>query len=659
MNKHWALAALLLARPAAAGPTDFSPLYRDARGMLDALVRLDTTNPPGNEILAARYLKDRLDPAGIASEIYTSTGTRSSLIARLKGSGSKKPLLLMCHTDVVPANKSDWGTDPFVPTEKDGYLYGRGTIDVKSMCASEAAILLWIARRHIPLSRDVVFFAEADEESGGDDRHIDWLMKNHADVLDAEFGINEGGNPVLEGGRMSEIRVQAAEKEYVDVTIKAEGSAGHASIPRPDNAVARTARAAAKLSDFHPPAELNGVVRGFLEAKSKTATGELQAAIKDVLAASPGPALDAAADRLAAADPQIGAMLRDTLVPTILRGGYKGNVIPASAEAVFNARLLPGRKPEEFAATLRSLVAADSVTLSYETSGPVAGPSFLDTELFRAIISASKEQQPQAPVVPYMSPWSTDSQELRTRGIDMYGLWPPLTAEDEKGIHGKDERLNLKGFDDYTRLLLSIVLKTAGESGQKPPRLPAGYLKVPFAHQETDYTCGPAALLSVLRYWGKAPASEKNLYDPLHTTEKYGTQPAFMAETAAAFGLNASTKTAVELPALRAALKRGETVVLMVQAWRDGAEKALRWAEDDEDGHYVVLVGMDDDYAYFMDPWLGAYDYLSLADLKERWHDVDLRVPGLRYDRLALFMRAADASAVQPVLTNPVLMPMR
>ena len=207
-----ALLVLLAVPVRAASRKGDAEMVSDARDLLKGLIRLNTSNPPGNEIFAANYLKERLDRGGIQSHVYTSTGTRSSLIARLKGSGAKKPLLLMCHTDVVPADAKDWETDPFEPIEKDGNLIGRGTADIKSMCAAEAAVLLRLKQDGVRLARDVIFFAEADEESGGSDRHIDWLLREHGEELDAELGLNEGGNTVFENGLITEIRLQASGK---------------------------------------------------------------------------------------------------------------------------------------------------------------------------------------------------------------------------------------------------------------------------------------------------------------------------------------------------------------------------------------------------------------------------------------------------------------
>jgi acetylornithine deacetylase/succinyl-diaminopimelate desuccinylase-like protein/predicted double-glycine peptidase len=648
----------LAAAPAYAGAKSDAVLLSDARSFLAALVRLDTSNPPGNEIIAAAYLKKQLDAGGIESTIYTSTGTRSSLIARLKGSGAKRPFLLMCHTDVVPADPKDWDTPPFEPTVKNGYLIGRGTADIKSMCAAEAAILLKLKRDRVKLDRDVIFFAEADEESGAADRHIDWLVKEHGAELDAEFGVNEGGDIVLDADhKITELRVQAAEKEYVDVYLDARGSEGHASIPLPDNAVARVAEAAGRLAVWRAHAALNPVARGFLSAQERDAKAPepLRAALRALLAAAPGPALDAAAERVAALDPELGAMTRDTLSPTMLSAGYKSNVIPATASAVFNARLLPGRKPADFVAELQDEVRGTSVTFRLEADGPPVPAMPIDTDLFRAIAAAAAAEAPKARVVPFMSAWSTDAQLLRARGTIIYGFDPPLTADDEKGIHGKNERLNLAGFDSYTRMLLSVVLKTAGAGPLPPPRLPSLALPLPLVRQETGYSCGAAAMLSVLKYWRVYDGLEKGLYGVLETTPADGTEPAKLAEGARSFGLKAEWRQDLGFADLRAALQRGDTPILDIQAWPDPGTEKASWRDDWDDGHYAVLLGMDADYAYFMDPSSdGKYAYIALPELSDRWHDEETRHgPHWRFQHLAVFIHGGRAPA--PAVKLPPL----
>lgn len=450
--------SLVLLTPASAADT--VRLRREAREHLAALIAFDTSNPPGNEVVAARYLKEVLARDGIDSKILTSSGTRASLVARLTGTGAKKPLILMCHTDVVPADASQWSTPPFQAVEKDGYLYGRGAADVKSMCAVHAAVLAHLKRAGVRLARDLIFFAEADEESGGSDRHIDWLMRAHPEEFDAEFAINEGGRTVMEeGGKVTEIRVQAAEKTYLDLTLVAKGPSGHASVPKAGNAVAALARAVTRIAEHRFPASVNPVARGFLEHRLALEDGETKELLRKVLKAEPGPELDALAERLAEHEPEYAAMLRDTFAPTILKAGYKSNVIPEEARAVGNARLMPGRAVKDFLADLERIVDDPRVAFEYAVdSGPPVGPMPVDSAMFPAVRAAAAEVFPEAAVVPFLAVWSTDSLALRQRGVLVYGIDPPVTDDDDSRVHGVDERLHVESFERYTEMMLKLVV---------------------------------------------------------------------------------------------------------------------------------------------------------------------------------------------------------
>jgi acetylornithine deacetylase/succinyl-diaminopimelate desuccinylase-like protein len=450
---------MVLAGPAFAADRD-ADLRRETLVHTKALIALDTSNPPGNEIIAARYIEAALKKDGIASELYTSTGTRTSLVARLKGDGTKRPLLIMCHIDVVPAESKDWTTPPFSPIEKDGYLYGRGSADIKSLCAAGMAVLAYLKRTSAPLARDVIFFAEADEESGASVRHIDALLRDKPELVAAEYGINEGGNSVWKDGKVVEVRVEAAEKEYMDFMMTAKGKAGHSSMPTDDNALARLALAITRLSAHRFPVVLNPVSRGFLREQAKTSEPGLAAAIRAVLEAPEGPSRDDMGLALARLDPELGAMLRDTVTPTMLKAGYKSNVIPGEATATFNARLLPGRKAADMIAEIRRLAGDPTIEFAFEppTRAPV-GAMPIDTPLFRAAVESARGVR----VLPYMAAWTTDSQDLRARGTIMYGIDPPLTREDVERVHGDNERVPLAALDWYAGYLRDIVVKTAGK----------------------------------------------------------------------------------------------------------------------------------------------------------------------------------------------------
>ncbi|MBI2362344.1 MAG: M20/M25/M40 family metallo-hydrolase [Elusimicrobia bacterium] len=457
-----ALLTLACALPARA-EDGAARMRAETRKLLADLVAFDTSNPPGGELPAALYLKDRLAAGGAAAAVYASTGARASLIARVKGSGRKRPLLLMCHTDVVPADAKGWTTPPFVPTEKEGYLYGRGTEDIKSMCAAQAAVRLRLARERTRLERDVVCFAEADEETGAAVRHIDWLVKNHGAELDAEYAVNEGGNTLWEGGRPSELLIQAAEKEYIDVHLTARGSAGHASVPRTDNAVLALAEGLRRLGALRWPAELNAVVRASFEYKAASAEEPLKAALGQVLSARPGPALDEAAARLSSVSPELGAMLSDTLTPTVVSGGYKSNVIPAEAKATLNGRMLPGHGADAFIGRIRTVLAGLPIAVDYEFSGRAAVPPMpVDNEFVAAARRQAERLSPGIRVSPFMAVATTDAQDLRARGTLVYGIEPPFPPGDRARMHGDDERILLAALDWHVEHLWALVEDVAG-----------------------------------------------------------------------------------------------------------------------------------------------------------------------------------------------------
>lgn len=442
------------------GEPNWDAAYAELKEHLKALVRLDTSNPPGNELPAARYLEETLAQDGIPSEIFVSTGTRASLVARLKGNGAKRALILTCHTDVVPVDRSRWTVDPFAAVERDGYIFGRGAADIKGLCAAELMVLKLLKRAGTPLERDVVFFAQADEEVGGSERHLTWLVREHGDALDAEFGINEGGHTLWRDGRLAAIHLQAAEKQYLDVTLIARGSSGHSSVPRADNPVHAIGRALAKLSAWEPTLERHPVALRFLQATAPP--GGERARLVGRLS---GRGWEKAARALEKLDPEAGALFHDTVAATVVHGGFKANVVPGEARATVNCRLMPGRDPRAFVRDLAAVIREPSIELQFDADALPPIPSMpLDTPLYAAIRESLKELAPGATMAPFMSAWSTDAQSLRARGTIVYGLDPPMTPEDADRAHGDDERIGIAAMNAYLRLLHSVTLNLAAVS---------------------------------------------------------------------------------------------------------------------------------------------------------------------------------------------------
>ena len=434
-------------------------LAADAHDILVELLKIDTTSPPGHETEAAKALGARLEKEGIAYEIFESTPGRGSLIARLKGDGTKRPLLLMAHLDVVGTEPAKWTVPPFAAVEKDGYLYGRGSIDDKGMAAASAAVLIAVKRSGLKLKRDLILLNEADEESGGR-QGMRRLVREHFDKLDAEFALNEGGSTELKAGSVVRVSVQAAEKRYHDVRLVARGTAGHASIPLRDNAVFTLSRALGRVAAWEPEVRLNPVTRAFFEGVAPMRSPRFQAAVQDLLHGTTGQ-VRAAARAIADEHPANQALLMDTAVPTILGGGIRANVIPSEAWVNLNCRLLPDRDTDAFLADLKRVVddpAVDVVVQDRPEGGP-QGYMPVDSELFKALGGVARRLWPGALVVPYMSTGATDSEYLRERGVKAYGIGLPMDAQDEMRMHGNDERVTLDGLGQGTRFLYEVVLE--------------------------------------------------------------------------------------------------------------------------------------------------------------------------------------------------------
>jgi acetylornithine deacetylase/succinyl-diaminopimelate desuccinylase-like protein len=455
---------LLLAGSLCGGPasTDNIPLPERARQYLVDLVKQDTTNPPGHETRVADYLKQVADVNGIPCELLGADKRRLNFVARLKGSGRYRPLLLMAHSDVVPADRAKWSADPFGGEIRNGAVYGRGTVDDKSLLAAELAVMVELKRRNIPLSRDVILLSEADEEAAS--TGIQWLLKDAPSKIDAEFALNEGGVAIetQDGPRI--FQVQTAEKIPTRVTLIANGTAGHGSLPRSDNPIVRLARAIVRLTDAEQPVRLNPTTRRYLRELAQTAD---HAWLQPLLPKLDNPATaGAAANQIRARSPEIEAMLRTTVSPTMLRAGVKINVIPNSAEAYIDVRRLPNETREEVLTRFRQIVNDGSVevVLAPGPNSSSAEPSPLSTALYRAIERVILRIHPEDLVLPYMSRGATDGAYLRMHGVAVYGV-PIFVREGSDALaHGNDEHISLKNLEDGVELLWQIVMEVAGSS---------------------------------------------------------------------------------------------------------------------------------------------------------------------------------------------------
>lgn len=456
-----AVCMLIAVSALAAAEPDWTKAKREALEVLVDLVKLDTSQPAGNEILAARYLKSRLDAEGIPSTIYESEPGRASIVARVRGSGAKRPLLLLGHLDVVAVERDEWSFDPFAGEVKDGILYARGASDDKGVVTGSFQVLLELHRLKIPLDREVIFLGVADEEDGGV-LGITYLLEEHRAAIDAEFAINEAGKGVFDRDlNYTRFEIQTAEKTPRRIDLKAAGTSGHGSIPLRDNPIGTLARAVGRLFDHEMPPRLNETTREYFRRLAEMSDPDRAAVFRAIL--SENPTVEDY-DRLRELSPVYHSMLRTSIVPTILQGGYLKNVIPSEASATVDIRALPDEDPERLFSLLKRVMNEPAVDLvPHPQTRPSHSPSTLSGVVFRAFETALGRLYPGVPVLPAMSTGATDSAQLRAAGIASYGFGPARPEWDlASGIHGKDEYLYVEPFQDYVEILWNVVVEIAG-----------------------------------------------------------------------------------------------------------------------------------------------------------------------------------------------------
>jgi acetylornithine deacetylase/succinyl-diaminopimelate desuccinylase-like protein len=433
------------------------------RQYLADLIRLDTSNPPGNESKVASYLKQVADTNGIPAELLGDDPKRLNLVARLKGNGKNKPLLLMAHSDVVPAERKQWTVDPFKGEFHDEYLYGRGALDTKSLLAAELAVMVEIKRRNIKLSRDIILLSEADEEAGS--TGIQWLIQHAAPKIDAEFAFNEGGSVWESKNGTRVFLVQTVEKIPTRVVLTAKGPTGHGSLPRSDNAVLRLSRALVKLADADQPVRLTGTTRRYLRELAAFPEYDWLTPLLPRLENTA--TIQAAAGQIRTRDPELDAALRTTVTPTMLNAGIKINMIPSTAEAQVDVRRLPNETTDEVLARFRQIVSdpAVEITLAPGAQLPVTESSPRTSAAYHSLERAIGRVYPrQSAVVAFMSRGATDGSFLRSHGVAVYGVPVFLRENGESREHGNDERISTQNIESGSELLWQMVLETAGDN---------------------------------------------------------------------------------------------------------------------------------------------------------------------------------------------------
>jgi acetylornithine deacetylase/succinyl-diaminopimelate desuccinylase-like protein len=406
------------------------------------LIRIDTSNPPGNETKAAEYLKKVFDREGIPSQIYALDPARGNVFARLKGNGSKKPLLVMGHLDVVGVQKEKWTVDPFAALRKDGYIYGRGSIDDKDKVTSSLMTILLLKRLKVPLDRDVLFLGEAGEE-GSSQAGIGFMVNQHWDEIACEYAITEGGSMTARDGRVRTVEIATTEKVPRGVRLVAHGQAGHGSRPRLDNPVVHLAQAVARVAANQPPMRLNDTTRTYFERLATISTPEEADRYNHLSDPARRPAIEA---YFAEHELTHYSILRTSVVPTIIQGGFRSNVIPSEAEATLDIRALPDEDMPKFYAWLKQLIndpAVEIVTSNRQGREPGL-PSRIDNELFHSFETTQREMFSEAITLPAMLTGATDNAQLRAKGVQAYGFGPIIDEKEAGGgggAHGDDEHL--------------------------------------------------------------------------------------------------------------------------------------------------------------------------------------------------------------------------
>jgi len=428
---------------------DLTPDRQLARDVLAELIGINTTHEHGNTTPAAAAMARRLlaagYPAGDVVVLGPATGNHN-LVARLRGTGARRPILLLAHLDVVEARREDWSVDPFTLTEQGGFFYGRGTLDIKDMAALFVATLIRLKREGVVPDRDIILALTAGEESGGDYNGVQWLLENHHDLIDAVYCINgDSGDPLMRAGRPFARGVQASEKVYLSLALTAHNPGGHSSLPPATgpNAIYDLAAALTRVAGYTFPVRLNDITRAYFTRVAATLPPAVATDVRGLLRTPPDAA---AAARLSAASPFFNAQLRTTCVATRVEAGHADNALPQTARAIVNCRLLPDEHPADVVAAIRRLVANDSIAVTVKDSAVPSPPSPLVPEVLGALERVTAAMWPGVPVVPNMETGATDGLFLRNAGMPVYGVSGVFLDADDIRAHGRDERIGVREY---------------------------------------------------------------------------------------------------------------------------------------------------------------------------------------------------------------------
>jgi acetylornithine deacetylase/succinyl-diaminopimelate desuccinylase-like protein len=445
--------------PASRTAVDWTSLRPEILDRYRALVQIDTT--AGRETLAVDYLKKVLEGEGIPTKILALDARRANLVARIKGNGSKRPLLILAHTDVVGVQREKWPVDPFGAVMKDGYIWGRGSKDDKPVLAANLITMLMLKRLGITLDRDVIFLAESGEEADLTGVGINYVVREHFADINAEFAMTEGGGATIDGGRVTRVNIGTAEKLPARARLVASGQAGHGSVPRLDNALIHLGAAVDKVGRWETPMRLTDTTRVYFERLAGIGPPDRAA----IYAALLNPKTAAGAQKyLREHSPGDYSMLRTSVVPTLLKAGVGANVIPSEAEATLDIRALPGEDIERFYAEMGKVIADPAVRIvPIPQTRPPSPASRLDTEMYRVMERVATTIYPGAAVLPSMSTGASDQAQLRAKGIQSYGIGPAATEPDATDYppHGDVERLAESSLYPFVQYVWTVVTEIA------------------------------------------------------------------------------------------------------------------------------------------------------------------------------------------------------
>jgi len=459
---------LTLAAPLASAQSPRQPnwadIERETLEHFQALLRLDTRNPPGNERRAADYLKSVFDKEGIPAQLIALDSNRANVVARLTGNGRKRPLLIMGHTDVVTVDTTKWAHPPFAATRDSGYVYGRGAVDDKDNVTAGLMTMLLLKRLNVPLDRDVIFLAESGEE-GNTRVGIGYVTTQQFDKIDAEYCLAEGGGTNRVGGAVKYATIQMLEKRGRGIELISRGIAGHGSVPLGSNAIVHLAGAVARIGAWRPEIRLNPTTRAYFERLAAISPPEVAKHYRGVLSSNPA-IRRAADDWLYEHEPRHSSMLRTSVSPNVIAGGYRSNVIPSEATATLDVRMLPDEDPDRFLAEMKKVVNDPAVEVRF-TGGAFGRPtgveSKLDSDAFKAIDGAVRRVY-DVPAIPTMGTGATDMSFTRAKGIQCFGIGPAIDIEDGPrgfGAHSDQERIVESELYRFIRFTWDVVINIA------------------------------------------------------------------------------------------------------------------------------------------------------------------------------------------------------